>query len=117
MAAQSSRASYRLSPTTQTAPPPSSPPVLLTVSRLLATPRRQARIESVTEALSALLESGEPDKLKILNTAADARLRLKHMREGLEEGLTIVQPPAPPPRSGAGGLGRGVSASDPICLE
>ena len=84
----------------------------------------QARLESVTEALSALLESEEPEKQKILNTAADARLRLKHMREGLEDGLTRVEAPppppaAPPPPPGRAGVGRprGASASDPICLD
>ena len=45
----------------------------------------QARLESVTEALAGLLEAeGDPDKLKIIDTAADAKVRLRHMTELLE---------------------------------
>ena len=45
----------------------------------------QARLEQVTEQLAGLLEAeGEPDKLKIIDTTADAKVRLSHMRELLE---------------------------------
>ena len=47
----------------------------------------QGRLESVTEHLSGLLEAkgeGSPDKPGIINTAADARVRLRNMREMLE---------------------------------
>jgi len=71
----------------------------------------QARLESVTEALSALLEADEPKKSDILNTSAHARTRLSHLREGLEEGL-LASASAATPAAGASG-----SSADPICLE
>ena len=45
----------------------------------------QAQLEGVTETLAGLLEKeGEPDKACIVDTTADATLRLKHMKELLE---------------------------------
>ena len=45
----------------------------------------QGRLESVTETLAGLLEAeGEPCKLEIIATTADARTRIKNMRELLE---------------------------------
>lgn len=45
----------------------------------------QGRLEGVTESLAMLLEAvGEPQKQRMIATTADARTRLKHMKELLE---------------------------------
>ena len=52
----------------------------------------QQRLEGVTERLSGALEQEDPDRDAIVNFAADARLRKRHMLEGLEEAR---HPPTP----------------------
>ena len=66
----------------------------------------QARLEAQTERLSAALEAPKPDsatskaegactkddafsahRLQLVRLASDARLRLRHLREGIEDGL------------------------------
>jgi len=48
----------------------------------------QANLETVTEELSGMLEAdGVPERVAVLSKAADARQRLQHLAEGVEDGF------------------------------
>ena len=101
--------------------------------------RLQARLEAQTERLSAALEaptaeSATPQgrvaafdahRLQLVRLASEARLRLRHLREGIEDGLLApaagpahptalagAQPPHAPPHAATGGG----SSDDPIVV-
>ena len=105
--------------------------------------RLQARLEAQTERLSAALEapaaeSATPQgraaafdahRLQLVRLASEARLRLRHLREGIEDGLLApaagpasgpahptalagAQPPHAPPHAAGGGG----SSNDPIAV-
>ena len=101
--------------------------------------RLQARLEAQTERLSAALEapkvesstpqerdaSFDAHRLQLVRLASDARLRLRHLREGIEDGLlapaagpahqtalAAAGPPHAPPHAAAGAG----SSSDPIVV-
>jgi hypothetical protein len=102
--------------------------------------RLQARLEAQTEQLSAALEapkaeSGTPQeraasfdahRLQLVRLASDGRLRLRHLREGIEDGLlapaagpahqtalAAAGPPHAPPHAAAAAAG---SSNDPIVV-
>jgi hypothetical protein len=102
--------------------------------------RLQARLEAQTERLSAALEAPTAEsgrrsqgrlaafdahRLQLVRLASEARLRLRHLREGIEDGLLApaagpahptalagAQPPHAPPHAATGGG----SSNDPIVV-
>ena len=84
----------------------------------------QARLEGQTELLSAALEAKEamqPDtftehRQKLVLLSSDARLRLQHLRSGVEEGLLAVAAPSSSSLGAASTSAAGGSAGDPIVL-
>lgn len=62
----------------------------------------QSDLDTVTEELSRLVEAeGKPEKMHSIQKTADARMRLRHFRDGVDNGFS----------SGGGGAGTSASAS------
>lgn len=71
----------------------------------------QAGLELVTEELSGMLESeAKPDRVAVLSKAEDARRRLQHLVEGVEDGFT-KQEQLEQKRQAGGGGGAGPSGT------
>ena len=49
----------------------------------------QSDLDTVTEELSRLVEAeGKPEKMATIQKAADARMRLRHFRDGVDNGAS-----------------------------
>ena len=51
----------------------------------------QADLDTVTEELSGIIETdGKPAKMKTIRVTSDARMRLKHFRDGVDTGFSSI---------------------------